>query len=210
MEGTHCHNTVGPHSADAHLLRTCDALATCVLLSLTCVLLSPLLSLSLSPLSFFLSFFFVCFLADGFPHAWFTQDTPITLGKVDSVRGIRVLNGSAGQDFITREYYYQIDQEAGLFWYHDHSMGTTALNAYAGLAGLYMVRDHREHQMQVQHTQRHKRKKEKQEAEQAARREHRSHSAALLACSLSLSLSLTPVLVCSYPVCFLLVATSGH
>lgn len=25
--------------------------------------------------------------SDGFPHAWFTQDTPIDLGKVDQVRG---------------------------------------------------------------------------------------------------------------------------
>jgi hypothetical protein len=130
------------------------------------------------------------FCADGFPHAWFTQDTPVTLGKVDAVRGVRVINGSAGQDFITREYYYQIDQEAGLFWsdeegstergtqgrgkardaqitnrpsflcpsacldrYHDHSMGTTALNAYAGLAGLFFIRDHREHKLQVRQAQ---------------------------------------------------------
>ena len=26
-------------------------------------------------------------------------------------------------------------------WYHDHAMGITRLNVYAGLAGLYVIRD---------------------------------------------------------------------
>ena len=34
-------------------------------------------------------------------------------------------------------------------------MGTTALNAYAGLAGLYFVRDNREHELQVRYMHRH-------------------------------------------------------
>ena len=32
-------------------------------------------------------------------------------------------------------------QEASMHWYHDHAEGVTRTNAYAGLAGLYVVRD---------------------------------------------------------------------
>ncbi|GAA3447162.1 hypothetical protein Pve01_52870 [Planomonospora venezuelensis] len=28
-----------------------------------------------------------------------------------------------------------------MLWYHDHAMGLTGLNVYAGLAGLYLVND---------------------------------------------------------------------
>ncbi len=36
---------------------------------------------------------------------------------------------------------YTNDQRATLLWYHDHAMGITRFNVYAGLAGLYMIRD---------------------------------------------------------------------
>ncbi|MBV9762348.1 MAG: multicopper oxidase domain-containing protein [Acidobacteriaceae bacterium] len=36
---------------------------------------------------------------------------------------------------------YPNRQEAALLWYHDHAMGITRLNNYAGLFGLYVVRD---------------------------------------------------------------------
>ncbi|MFN8082448.1 MAG: multicopper oxidase domain-containing protein [Kineosporiaceae bacterium] len=32
-------------------------------------------------------------------------------------------------------------QASGMFWYHDHAVHVTRLNVYAGLAGLYLVRD---------------------------------------------------------------------
>jgi FtsP/CotA-like multicopper oxidase with cupredoxin domain len=35
-------------------------------------------------------------------------------------------------------------QRAALLWYHDHAMGQTAQNVYAGLAGLFIVRDDEE------------------------------------------------------------------
>jgi spore coat protein A, manganese oxidase len=37
-------------------------------------------------------------------------------------------------------YRYENDQAAGTMWYHDHALGITRLNVYAGLAGLYPVR----------------------------------------------------------------------
>jgi FtsP/CotA-like multicopper oxidase with cupredoxin domain len=36
---------------------------------------------------------------------------------------------------------YTNDQQATLLWYHDHAMGITRFNVYAGLAGLYLIRD---------------------------------------------------------------------
>ncbi|MHB8888798.1 MAG: multicopper oxidase family protein [Acidobacteriaceae bacterium] len=38
-------------------------------------------------------------------------------------------------------YYYPNQQDAALLFYHDHSMGTNRLNIYAGLQGLFLIRD---------------------------------------------------------------------
>lgn len=38
-------------------------------------------------------------------------------------------------------YNFNNNQEAATLWYHDHSIGMTALNLQAGLAGLYLIRD---------------------------------------------------------------------
>jgi spore coat protein A len=38
-------------------------------------------------------------------------------------------------------YHYPNDQDAALLWYHDHTMGINRLNTFAGLLGLYIVRD---------------------------------------------------------------------
>lgn len=38
-------------------------------------------------------------------------------------------------------YHYPNGQDAATLWYHDHAMGITRLNIYAGLLGAYLVRD---------------------------------------------------------------------
>ena len=38
-------------------------------------------------------------------------------------------------------YHYAEDQQAGTVWYHDHALGLTRLNVYAGLAGYHLIRD---------------------------------------------------------------------
>ena len=45
------------------------------------------------------------------------------------------------------EFHYPNDQRAALLWYHDHVMGVTRLDIYAGLAGLWIVRDAREREL---------------------------------------------------------------
>ncbi len=61
---------------------------------------------------------------DGAPDAWFTP------GLADK-----------GKGFVTNIYTYPNGQEATTLWFHDHALGMTRLNIYAGLAGFYLIRD---------------------------------------------------------------------
>jgi spore coat protein A len=60
---------------------------------------------------------------DGTPLQWFTK------------------GGQKGPHFITDTYTYYNEQLASMVWYHDHALGNTRTNVYAGLAGLYFIRD---------------------------------------------------------------------
>ena len=46
-------------------------------------------------------------------------------------------------------YYYPNDQQAATLWYHDHALGITRLNVYAGLSGFYLLRDANELSMNL-------------------------------------------------------------
>ena len=66
---------------------------------------------------------------DGNPEFFYSPDYEIV--------GPRwALAGGLQKDFV-----YLNDQPAGNLWYHDHALGITRLNVYAGLAGFYFVRD---------------------------------------------------------------------
>jgi spore coat protein A len=41
----------------------------------------------------------------------------------------------------TQSVHYPNQQAATLLWFHDHGLGTTRLNVFAGLAGAYLIRD---------------------------------------------------------------------
>jgi spore coat protein A len=62
--------------------------------------------------------------SDGNPNAWFTPGFT-----------------QKGSYWSQQIYNYPNDQEAATIWYHDHALGITRLNVYAGLAGYYIVRD---------------------------------------------------------------------
>jgi len=64
---------------------------------------------------------------DGGPDEWFTPGAP----------GQRIV----GSGFINDEYIYPNTQQPTTLWYHDHTLGMTRLNVYAGLAGFYFLRD---------------------------------------------------------------------
>ncbi|HSC77425.1 MAG TPA: multicopper oxidase domain-containing protein, partial [Candidatus Acidoferrales bacterium] len=46
-----------------------------------------------------------------------------------------------GFGWTKETYVYDNDQRAATLWYHDHALGITRLNVYAGLAGFYLLRD---------------------------------------------------------------------
>jgi len=49
----------------------------------------------------------------------------------------------------TAVFHYPMEQRAALLWFHDHVMGITKLDVYAGLAGLWIVRDERERELSL-------------------------------------------------------------
>jgi len=46
-----------------------------------------------------------------------------------------------GPQWLDKKYVYDNSQPAGTVWYHDHALGITRLNVYAGMAGFYIIRD---------------------------------------------------------------------
>jgi spore coat protein A len=71
--------------------------------------------------------------SDGGPFAWFAPD---------GTHGPSFLN--PGPSAGTAKYYYPNNQSARLVWYHDHAVGITRLNAYAGIASAYVITDQAE------------------------------------------------------------------
>jgi spore coat protein A, manganese oxidase len=71
--------------------------------------------------------------SDGTPFQWFTP-TGKHGESFMNVPGFPALPG-------TGTYYYPNDQSARLVWYHDHAIGITRLNAYAGIASAYIIID---------------------------------------------------------------------
>ncbi len=65
--------------------------------------------------------------SDGHPDAWFTAGF-----------------ARRGSEWTREVYEYPNAQEACTLWYHDHAIGQTRLNVYAGLAGSYIIRDDEE------------------------------------------------------------------
>ena len=49
--------------------------------------------------------------------------------------------GQRGSHFLTDTYRQPNDQPPTQLWYHDHTLGMTRLNVYAGLSGSYFIRD---------------------------------------------------------------------
>jgi spore coat protein A len=62
--------------------------------------------------------------SDGLPEKWFTPGNAV-------------------------EYVYPNQQQAATLWYHDHAVGITRLNVYAGLSGFYLLRDDQERRLDL-------------------------------------------------------------
>jgi FtsP/CotA-like multicopper oxidase with cupredoxin domain len=78
--------------------------------------------------------------SDGYPEAWWLPNASnIPFGfarngsRFDQTPGFPKLRGEA-------VFTYRNDQPATTLWYHDHTLGMTRLNVYAGPAGFYLLR----------------------------------------------------------------------
>jgi FtsP/CotA-like multicopper oxidase with cupredoxin domain len=80
--------------------------------------------------------------SDGFPEAWFlpkANDIPALFATEGKMYGDHLGGSGAGQGFAV--FQYPNDQRETALWYHDHTLGMTRANVYAGPAGFYMIRD---------------------------------------------------------------------
>jgi spore coat protein A len=85
--------------------------------------------------------------ADGFAEAWYlptANNIPAGYATVGSYYDqfkakAEGLNGATWQPG-SAVFQYANDQRAGTNWYHDHTLGMTRLNVYAGPAGFYILR----------------------------------------------------------------------
>ncbi|MEI7995053.1 MAG: multicopper oxidase domain-containing protein [Methylococcaceae bacterium] len=87
--------------------------------------------------------------SDGGPFSWFTPDS--TGPGPDGKGGDSFMNGKDVKGSVLTKgqalYYYPNNQSARMVWYHDHAMGTTRLNAYAGIASAFIIHDPAESQL---------------------------------------------------------------
>ncbi|WP_054692090.1 multicopper oxidase family protein [Desulfosarcina cetonica] len=67
---------------------------------------------------------------DGNPEFFYSPDGRVKGPQWDFVEG-----------GFTNTFRYNNEVPAGNLWYHDHALGLTRLNVYAGLAGFYFIRD---------------------------------------------------------------------
>jgi spore coat protein A, manganese oxidase len=70
--------------------------------------------------------------SDGYPEAWFTK-------------GFQ----QVGPYYTKKVYQYDNNMRTQTLWYHDHALGITRLNVYAGLAGFYLIRDQQERSLNL-------------------------------------------------------------
>ncbi len=80
---------------------------------------------------------------DGYPEAWY-------LPAARNIRGKYAHTGTFYDAFVkkyklawdpgTAVFRYPNDQRATTLWYHDHTLGMTRLNVYAGPAGFFLIR----------------------------------------------------------------------
>ena len=71
--------------------------------------------------------------SDGHPDAWYSRN-----------------NSYVGYKYKREVYEYTNHQSAATMWYHEHAVGITRLNVYAGLVGFYFIRDFLEERLNLQ------------------------------------------------------------
>jgi spore coat protein A len=81
--------------------------------------------------------------SDGYAEAWYLPDAVnIPAGYARTGTFFDYFNAKYGHgwDGSTVSFKYPNNQRATTLWYHDHTLGMTRLNVYAGPAGFYLIR----------------------------------------------------------------------
>jgi len=82
----------------------------------------------------------VPYTSDGHPDAWVANDPALQAKWVKAPDPATGFPGRGATNQLPA-YNYPNTQEAATLWFHDHSMGITRLNAYAGAAAFYLIKD---------------------------------------------------------------------
>jgi FtsP/CotA-like multicopper oxidase with cupredoxin domain len=78
-------------------------------------------------------------ISDGMPHAWITPAKESNRYN----RGVATRNvpDMADPGPGSQTFYFPNNQSARMEWFHDHSVGATRINVYAGIVSAYLLRD---------------------------------------------------------------------
>ncbi|MFZ5997062.1 MAG: multicopper oxidase family protein [Nitrospirota bacterium] len=78
--------------------------------------------------------------SDGYPEAWWLPVASNIAGYTPKGSLFDDVSGTNSGNLGFADYYYRNDQPATTLWYHDHALGMTRSNVYAGPAGFWLVR----------------------------------------------------------------------
>jgi spore coat protein A len=83
--------------------------------------------------------------SDGYPEAWYlpnANNIPFGFAEQGSFYDVFKASSPLGTMWGPGKsvFEYPNDQRATTLWYHDHTLGMTRLNVYAGPAGFYLIR----------------------------------------------------------------------
>lgn len=79
--------------------------------------------------------------SDGHPEAWYLPAAANLPGGIAKTGPHYTETAGATHEDGAAFYRYTNDQPATTLWYHDHALGVTRLNVYAGMAGFWILRD---------------------------------------------------------------------
>ncbi len=79
--------------------------------------------------------------SDGYPEAWYlpaANNIPVGYARKGRLFDDKTGSNPGNLGFV--DFSYRNEQPATTLWYHDHSVGMTRLNVYAGPAGFWLIR----------------------------------------------------------------------
>lgn len=78
--------------------------------------------------------------SDGYPEAWYLPAANNIAAFATKGRLFDDASGTNPGNLGYADFLYRNDQPAATLWYHDHTLGMTRTNVYAGPAGFWLIR----------------------------------------------------------------------